>query len=52
MLYLLWVLAGVLILLWLLGVAGAFAVGPWIHALLILAVVAVVATLFTRPRVV
>jgi hypothetical protein len=50
MLYLLWTLAGALVLLWLLGIAGAFTVGSWIHLLLVAAVLAVVATLFTRPH--
>ena len=50
MLYLLWVVAGVLVLLWLMGVAGAFTVGSWIHVLLVAAVLAVMASLFTRPR--
>jgi hypothetical protein len=49
MLFLLWVMAGVLVLLWLMGVAGAFAVGSWIHLLLVAAVLSVVASLFTRP---
>jgi hypothetical protein len=50
MLYLLWVVAGVMVLLWLLGVAGAFVAGNWIHVLLVAAVLAVAASLFTRPR--
>ena len=52
MLYVLWIVAGVLLLLWMLGVAGALALGNAVHLLLIVAVLAVVATLFTRPRVV
>jgi hypothetical protein len=52
MLYVLWILAGVLLLLWMLGVAGALALGSGVHLLLIVAVLAVVATLFTRPRLV
>jgi hypothetical protein len=52
MLYLLWALAGVLVLLWLLGIAGTFAAGGWIHLFLLLAVVAVAASLFSRPRTV
>jgi len=50
MLYALWVLAGVLVLVWMCGVAGAFAVGNGIHLLLLIAVLAVVSSLFTRPR--
>jgi hypothetical protein len=52
MLYLLWVVAGILVLLWLLGVAGTFAAGGWVHLLLVAAVIAVLASLFTRPRMV
>lgn len=52
MLYALWIIAGVLLLVWMLGVAGAFVVGNGIHLLLIVAVLAVVSTLFTRPRLI
>jgi hypothetical protein len=52
MLYLLWIMAGILVLLWLMGVAGAFAAGNWIHLLLVVAVLGIVASLFTRPRIV
>ena len=52
MLYGLWAVAGFLVLLWLLGISGAFAATGWIHLLLLLAVLAVVASLFTRPRMV
>lgn len=51
MLYALWVVAGLLLLIWMCGVAGTFAVGSGIHALLLLAILALVATMFTRPRV-
>jgi preprotein translocase subunit SecY len=50
MLYALWVVAGVLVLVWMCGVAGAFAVGNGIHFLLLIAILAVVSSLFTRPR--
>jgi hypothetical protein len=50
MLYALWIVAGVLLLVWMLGVAGAINVGNGIHFLLIVAVLAVVSSLFTRPR--
>jgi preprotein translocase subunit SecY len=50
MLYALWVVAGVLLLVWMCGVAGAFAVGNGIHFLLLVAILAVVSSLFTRPR--
>jgi hypothetical protein len=52
MLYASWILAGILLLLWLAGVSGAIAVGSWINLLLVFAVLLVVASLFTRPRVV
>jgi preprotein translocase subunit SecY len=50
MLYALWVVAGVLLLVWMCGVAGAFAVGNGIHFALLVAILAVVSSLFTRPR--
>jgi preprotein translocase subunit SecY len=50
MLYALWVVAGVLLLVWMLGVAGAYAVGNGIHFVLLVAILAVVSSLFTRPR--
>jgi len=50
MLYALWVLAGVLLLVWMLGVAGAYAVGNGIHFALLVAILCVVSSLFTRPR--
>lgn len=50
MLYALWLVAGVLILLWMCGVSGALAVGNGIHFALVIAILAVVASLFTRPR--
>jgi hypothetical protein len=52
MLYALWVVAGVLLLVWMLGVAGAIAVGNGIHLLLVVAILAVMSSLFTRPRVI
>jgi len=51
MLYALWVVSGLMLLLWIVGVAGGFAVGASIHVLLFAAVLAVMATLVTRPRV-
>jgi hypothetical protein len=50
MLYALWVVAGILLLVWMCGVAGAFAVGNGIHFALIVAILAVMSSLFTRPR--
>jgi preprotein translocase subunit SecY len=52
MLYALWVVAGVLLLVWMLGVAGAIAVGNGIHLLLLVAILAIMSSLFTRPRVI
>jgi Family of unknown function (DUF5670) len=50
MLYVLWIVAGVLLLVWMCGVAGALPVGNAIHFLLLIAILAVVFSLFTRPR--
>ncbi len=50
MLYALWAVASVLVLIWLLGVAGAFTVGSAINFVLLAAVLLVMASLFTRPR--
>jgi hypothetical protein len=52
MLYALWVVAGVLLLVWMLGVAGTFNIGNGIHFVLLVAILAVVSSLFTRPRTV
>lgn len=50
MLYALWVVAGILLLVWMCGVAGAFAIGNGIHFVLLVAILAIVSSLFTRPR--
>ncbi len=50
MLYALWILAGVLLLVWMLGVAGALAMGNGVHFLLLIAILAIASSLFTRPR--
>jgi hypothetical protein len=50
MLYALWVVAGVLLLVWMCGVAGAFVVGNTIHFALLIAILAITSSLFTRPR--
>lgn len=50
MLYALWLVAGVLLLVWMCGVAGAITVGNGIHFALLVAILAVMASLFTRPR--
>ena len=50
MLYALWMVAGLLLLLWMVGVAGAIPIGNAVHFLLLAAILAIMATLFTRPR--
>jgi hypothetical protein len=52
MLYLLWVLAALLLLVWMIGVAGSLSLGNGIHLLLIAAIVAIAITLFARRSVV
>lgn len=49
-LYALWTVASLLVLVWLLGVVGAFSVGSAINFLLVVAVLLVMGSLFTRPR--
>jgi hypothetical protein len=41
----LWTITVVLLVLWLLGFAGAYTVGAWIHLLLVLAVISVIVNL-------
>jgi hypothetical protein len=50
LLYALWTVASLLVLVWLLGVAGAFTVGSAINLLLLAAVLLLMASLFSRPR--
>jgi hypothetical protein len=50
MLYALWIAASLMVLIWMLGVAGVFTVGSAINFLLVTAVMLVMASLFTRPR--
>jgi hypothetical protein len=52
MLNLLWVLAGVLLVMWLLGFALHFTVGGFIHVLLVLAVAAVLLRIIAGRRLV
>jgi hypothetical protein len=52
MLYLLWVVAALLLLVWMIGVAGSLSLGNGIHLLLVAAIVAIGITLLARPRVV
>ena len=50
MLFALWILASVLVLVWMCGVAGVLALGNGVHLALLVAILAVVSSLFTRPR--
>jgi hypothetical protein len=52
MLYVLWLLSGLLLLIWIVGVAGALALGNGIHVLLAVAICAIAVTLFARPHVI
>ncbi len=52
MLYALWTVAGVLLVIWLCGVTGIFSVGSGINLLMVVAVLMVMGSLFTRPRTV
>ena len=52
MLYLMWVLSGFLLLVWMIGVAGSLALGNGIHILLVAAIGAIGVTLFARPHTV
>jgi len=46
----LWLLAAVLLVAWLLGIGGVYPIGGIVHVLLILAVIAVLVNLFTGRR--
>jgi hypothetical protein len=48
----LWLIAAVLLVAWLLGIGGVYSIGGLVHVLLVLAVVAIVINLFTGRRVV
>jgi Family of unknown function (DUF5670) len=48
----LWTIFVILLVLWLLGVVGNYALGGFIHILLVLAVIALVVQLLTGRRVV
>ncbi len=52
MLNLIWVIAVVLVVLWALGLATAYTMGGFIHILLVLAVIAVLARIIMGRRVV
>jgi uncharacterized membrane protein YtjA (UPF0391 family) len=47
---LLWLIAAILLVAWLLGVGGVYSIGGLVHILLVLAIVAVVINLFTGRR--
>jgi hypothetical protein len=46
----LWLLAAILLVAWLLGIGGVYTIGSIVHVLLVLAVIAVVVNLFTGRR--
>jgi hypothetical protein len=46
----LWTITVILLLLWVLGFAGVYTVGSWIHFLLLLAVVSIVFNLIRGRR--
>ena len=48
----LWLIAAVLLVAWLLGIGGVYSVGGLVHILLVLAIVAVVINLITGRRTV
>lgn len=52
MLNLLWLVAGVLCVLWVLGLASSYTMGGLIHVLLVLAIIAVIIRVITGRRVV
>src|SRR5688572_7794959 len=48
----LWLIAAVLLVAWLLGIGGVYSIGGLVHVLLVLAIVAIVVNLFTGRRTV
>jgi hypothetical protein len=48
----LWLVAAVLLVAWLLGIGGVYSIGGLVHVLLVLAIVAVVINLLTGRRTV
>ncbi len=48
----LWLVAAILLVAWLLGIGGVYTIGSVVHVLLVLAVIAVVVNLFTGRRTV
>jgi hypothetical protein len=49
---LLWAVAALLLVAWLLGIGGVYTVGSIVHVLLVLAVVAIIINLITGRRTV
>lgn len=47
---LLWAVAAILLIAWLLGIGGVYAAGGIVHVLLVLAVVAIIINLITGRR--
>jgi hypothetical protein len=48
--YMLWTIAVILIVLWVLGLASAYTLGGFIHILLVLAVIAIIVQLVQGRR--
>jgi Family of unknown function (DUF5670) len=48
----LWTITVILLVLWLLGVVGAYTVGSWIHILLVLAIISIIFNLMSGRRAV
>jgi len=48
----LWLIAAVLLVAWLLGIGGVYSIGGIVHVLLVLAVVAIIINLITGRRTV
>lgn len=46
----LWTITVILLVLWLLGLVGAYSVGAWIHILLVLAIISVLINLASGWR--
>jgi hypothetical protein len=48
----LWLVAAVLLVAWLLGIGGVYSIGGLVHVLLVLAIVAIIINLLTGRRTV
>jgi len=46
----LWTIAGILVLLWVLGIASAYTLGGFIHVLLVIAVIVVIVQVIQGRR--